>query len=289
MTIPQFRKIVWKHAAAHGRHALPWRRRTATPYAILVSEIMLQQTQVDRVIPFYRAFLKRFPTVRSLASAPLSDVLKAWQGLGYNRRAKMLHEAARSIVATCGGKIPRDIVVLEKLPGIGPYTARAVAAFAYDKDVVFIETNLRTAAIHHFFSDQEKVTDNEILVILEKALPKGRARAWYAALMDYGAHLKRSGVRVNARSAAYMKQKVFKGSDREARGAILRALIHGPQPAQRLQVLLGSDRKDQIKRALATLVRDGILLRQGKAYSVPNEDRLSDARSRGRTALSRRR
>jgi A/G-specific adenine glycosylase len=250
---------------------------------------MLQQTQVDRVVPFYRTFLKRFPTVRSLAEASLSDVLKVWQGLGYNRRAKMLHEAAKEIMHAYGGKVPHDIAELEKLPGVGPYTARAVMAFAHNEDTVFIETNLRTAVIHHFFKDREKVTDGEILAILAKALPKGSAREWYAALMDYGAHLKRSGVRVNARSATYTKQKAFKGSVREARGAILRALMHGPQPLQKLYALLGNYRKEQLKNAFATLVRDGMLRKAGRAYSVPSGDRVSAARSRNRTAVSRRR
>jgi A/G-specific adenine glycosylase len=289
ITLPQFRKLVWDHAAQHGRHRLPWRRRTATPYAVVVSEIMLQQTQVDRVIPSYRAFLKRFPTVRSLASARLSEVLKLWQGLGYNRRAKHLHEAAKNILREYGGRVPRDVAELEKLPGVGPYTARAVAAFAYNEDSVFIETNLRTAVIYHFFPRREKVTDDEILAILAMALPKGRACEWYAALMDYGAYLKRAGVRVNARSATYAKQGVFKGSNREARGAILRTVMNGPQSAQKLYVLLGNDRKEQVKIALATLVRDGMLRKAGRAYSVPSADRVSAARSTSRAAVSRRR
>lgn len=250
---------------------------------------MLQQTQVDRVIPYYRAFLKKFPTVRSLASAPLSDVLKSWQGLGYNRRGKMLHEAAKLVVREHGGRIPRDVDALEKLPGIGPYTARAIAAFACNKDVVFIETNLRTAVIHHFFPKQEKVSDDQILTVLTKALPKGRAREWYAALMDYGAYLKRSGVRINARSTTYTKQKAFKGSDREARGAILRAVMEGPQSVQKLYGLLGKDRKEQLQSALATLVRDGMLQKAYRAYSVPSGGRLSTARSTSRAPAFRRR
>lgn len=279
MTIPQFRKTVWAHAKTHGRHALPWRARTISPYAVLVSEVMLQQTQVDRVIPFYRAFLKRFPTVRRLAGAPLSEVLVAWQGLGYNRRAKMLHEAAKAIVRTHGGKVPRDSDALEALPGIGPYTARAVAAFAYDEDTVFVETNLRTAVIHHFFPGPAPVSDAEIIGVLEKALPKGRARDWYAALMDYGAHLKRSGVRVNFRSKSYLKQSRFAGSDREARGAILAALAEKPHTASRLVLLLGSDRAPQLSRALAALLAEGMVVRQRRSYALPGARPRSGARS----------
>jgi len=287
--IPQFRNIVWQHAKEHGRHTLPWRKRTASPYAILVSEIMLQQTQVNRVVPHYRNFLKRFPTVRSLANASLNDVLKAWQGLGYNRRGKMLHEAVRQIVKIHSGKVPRDAASLEKLPGIGPYTAYAIVAFAYNEDTVFIETNLRTAVIHHFFPKREKVSDEEILAILAKAFPKGKAREWYAALMDYGSHLKRSGVRINNRSKEYVKQKTFRGSNREARGAVLKALMNGPQSAQKLYGLLGTERKEQIKLALATLVRDGMLQKEGRAYSVPTLGPISSARSRARREVSQRR
>lgn len=269
MTIPQFRKIVWQHAKEQGRHTLPWRTRNVSPYAVLVSEIMLQQTQVDRVIPYYRGFLKQFPTTHTLADASLSDVLNTWQGLGYNRRGKMLHEAARQLVQKYGGKVPKDVAALESLPGVGPYTARAITAFAYNADTVFVETNLRTAVMHHFFPKQERVTDQEMLTVLRKAFPKGRAREWYAALMDYGAHLKRSGVRLNARSSSYAKQKVFKGSAREARGILLKTLMSGPQPAQKLHNLLGPERRAQMKLALATLVRDGMLQKEGRAYSVP--------------------
>lgn len=289
MTVPRFRKLVREHAAAHGRHGLPWRRRRVTPYAALVSEVMLQQTQVDRVVPYYRAFLKRLPTARALASAPLASVIKAWQGLGYNRRAKMLHEAAKVIAREHGGRVPRDVYALENLPGIGPYTARAVAAFAFNKNEVFIETNLRTAIIHHFYPTRSAVTDQELLTILVKALPKGRAREWYAALMDYGAFLKRSGVRVNSRSTTYTKQSTFKGSNREARGAILRELIKGPQSPQKLYALFDRDRREQVKEALATLVRDGMLRRSGTTYRLPTADRAASARSRALPRVSRRR
>ncbi|MEK7080126.1 MAG: A/G-specific adenine glycosylase [Patescibacteria group bacterium] len=251
-----------------GRHDLPW-RTTHDPYRILVSEIMLQQTQVERVIPFYRSFLKRFPTVRALAQAPLGDVLKAWQGLGYNRRAKMLHEAAKLVVKSHKGKVPVTILELEALPGVGPYTARAVAAFAANVDSVFVETNLRTAVIHHFFADREGVHDKEILEVLTEAYPKGRAREWYAALMDYGAHLKRSGARLNARSKGYVKQSTFAGSDREARGAILKSLTKAPATRAKLLKLLGGDRKAQIESNLSKLLKEEMVVKTGAYYRLP--------------------
>lgn len=270
MTIRRFREIVWAHAEAHGRHALPWRAAKAGAYQVLVSELMLQQTQVDRVVPFYRAFLAQFPTVRMLAEAPLSDVLRAWQGLGYNRRAKMLHDAAKAIMRDHGGRVPRGVAALERLPGVGPYTARAVTAFAYNEDVIFIETNLRTAVIHHFFPDRERVSDAEVLAVLEKAFPNGQARDWYAALMDYGAHLKRSGIRVNSRSKGYVKQKAFCGSDREARGAVLKALTARPQSARTLSGLLGADRAPQLRRALSALLAEGMVVRRTGSYALPD-------------------
>lgn len=267
MTPARFRKLVYTFYEQHGRHTLPW-RKTHDPYKVLVSEIMLQQTQVERVIPFYRAFLYEFPTVRALAGAPLSAVLIRWQGLGYNRRAKMLHEAAKKIVADFGGKLPTAPEALETLPGIGHYTARAVAAFAHNTDVVFVETNLRTVVMHHFFADQEKVSDAEILAVLTRMYPKGDARRWYAALMDYGTHLKRSGVRTNAKSTQYTKQKAFAGSAREARGAILRALASGAKTTTALTKLVPAERKEQLMEQLHKLTQEGFIQKTGRIHQL---------------------
>ena len=250
----KFRTLVWKHYRAEGRHALPW-RKTKNVYRILVSEVMLQQTQVERVIPFYKNFIQKFPTAKSLAAAPLSEVLKAWQGLGYNRRAKMLRSAAEVLAA----KKVSTIADLEALPGVGPYTARAVAAFTWNEDVVFVETNIRTAVIHRFFPRKKKVSDTEIENVLIRALPKGKSREWYSALMDYGAALKRSGVSHNARSSKYMKQSKFVGSLREARGTILREFTKGTMSHARLVKLLGSSRRAQIRLALAALIKEGLI------------------------------
>ena len=253
----------------HGRHDLPW-RKTHDLYRILVSEVMLQQTQVDRVIPFYKSFIKQFPTARRLATAPLREVLTSWQGLGYNRRAKMLHEAAKIIVKV---GVPKDVEALEQLPGVGPYTARAVAVFAYNQDAVVIETNIRTAIIHHFSANKSgqslalaKVSDEDIEKVLLRVLPKGlpasrqgRSREWYSALMDYGAHLKQQGISHNARTKAYAKQSRFAGSLREARGAILRALARGPRKRATLENLLGVPRRLQVQKALTALLAEGLI------------------------------
>jgi A/G-specific adenine glycosylase len=259
--IKTFQKTVWAFYKKHGRHTLVW-RKTQDPYQVLVSEVMLQQTQVDRVIPLYTQFIKKFPTAKKLASAPLSEVLKAWQGLGYNRRAKLLREAAQYMVLHKNQPITTD------LPGVGPYTAAAVAAFAYNKDGVVIETNIRTAVIHHFFPKKKKVSDKEIAKILKAVFPQGKARTWYSALMDYGASLKRSGISHNARTKSYVKQKKFAGSLREARGVILRTLVRGKAPSADLIELLGSKRRAQMREALHQLFSEQLIEREAGMYKL---------------------
>ncbi len=232
---------------------------------------MLQQTQVERVIPYYKVFLKKFPTVQKLSEASLSEVLVLWQGLGYNRRAKMLHEAAKAVVKEYGGRFPRSAPELEKLPGIGPYTAGAVAAFAYNQDGIFIETNIRTVITHHFFHDRESVPDSEVRTVLEKVYPQGQAREWYAALMDYGAHLKRGGVRINTKAKGYTKQSTFKGSGREVRGAILRRLSEDPATRRVLDSLFEADRQDQIEEQIKKLLKEGMIVKNRIRFSLPGE------------------
>lgn len=243
-----FVALVWEHYKKEGRD-LPW-RRTRVPYEILVSEVMLQQTQVDRVIPKYREFLRLYPTVRALARAPLSSVLKTWSGLGYNRRAKMLHDCAKVIVHENRSKFPRSRLNLATLPGVGPYTAGAVMAFAHNKAEPIIETNIRAVYLHHFFKNKEDISDVEIMEVVERTLDHKNPREWYYALMDYGAYLKRTIGNVNKRSRYYTKQSKFKGSDREIRGAILKVLTTGakteaalrrlPHPPSRITDQLGA-------------------------------------------------
>lgn len=256
--------MVWAHYKKYGRHVLPW-RKTRDPYKILVSEAMLQQTQVDRVIPFYTKFIKKFPTARALARAPLSEVLKQWQGLGYNRRAKLLHLAAKKLQHISFPSYRTKMICaemvqkLEDMPGVGSYTARAIAAFAFNQDVILVETNIRTAVMHHFFSRRSGVRDAEVAEVLSRVLPKGRACRWYSALMDYGAHLKRSGVSLNTRSAHYTKQSRFAGSLREARGALLRAYTQGITSRTTLTNLLGAERRAQAQTALRALTKEGLI------------------------------
>ena len=228
------------------RRDLPW-RRTYDPYKILVSEVMLQQTQVLRVIPKYEVFIKKFPTPQKLAKAKLSEVLKLWSGLGYNRRAKYLHQAAKVMSSAKtlqegemnGSPTPSRRVFaeqyttefLENLPGVGCYTARAIVAFAFNKPEVFIETNIRTVFLHYFYSsllqNTRMISDKELLPLVAQALKKSKMqpRDFYAALMDYGSYLKQKGIKLNSRSKHYTKQSKFEGSRRQKRAARLRALL----------------------------------------------------------------
>ncbi len=245
-----------------GREHLPW-RKTKDPYKILVSELMLQQTQVERVIPFYNRFLKTFPSARALARAPLSRVLQHWQGLGYNRRAKFLHQAAKILT--------REGWRGQKLPGVGPYTAGAVAAFAFNKPEVFIETNIRTVFFHHLFQGESlEVGDNELLPLVAEALKKSKMqpRDFYAGLMDYGSYLKKQGVRLNNKSKHYTKQSTFEGSARQLRGAILRELLKKTLTLAQLIKNLSPRTKGEIERELKRLQTDGLLLRRGRHWTA---------------------
>lgn len=210
------------------RRDLPW-RDTTDPYKVMVSEIMLQQTQVERVREKYTSFLERFPDVATLARATTEDVLSAWQGLGYNRRALALKRAAGEIVDRFGGVVPDDEECLRSLPGIGPYTASAILAFAFNRPVVMIETNIRRVFIHCFFGDRTGVEDREIRPLIEATLDRVNPREWYNALMDYGWHLGTIMENPNQRSRHYSRQAPFQGSNRQLRGNILRLLVErGP-------------------------------------------------------------
>jgi len=267
MTPAAFQKMILAHFRAHSR-AFPW-RETRDPYRILVSEIMLQQTGVERVRGYYACFLERFPTVETLSRAPLSEVLRFWQGLGYNRRAKYLREAAIAIMKA--GGFPKDVAGLHALPGIGPYTASAIAAFAYGTSEVLIETNIRAAYLHHFFPRAKAVSDKKILPLIEKTLYKKDPRTWYYALMDYGAHLKSTVANPSRRSAHHQKQAAFKGSNRELRGAILRHLVSRKSLSRealfKKTALLGRSR-EEVDQALVSLVKEGFVRISGRSVAL---------------------
>ena len=207
------------------------------PYRIVVSEIMLQQTQTYRVEPKYLAFIKKFPNFRPLAKASTAEVLSAWQGLGYNRRALYLKKIAETVVKEYKGKLPSNSVELQKLSGIGPNTAGSIGAFAFNQPVVFIETNIRRVFIHFFFPKKQQVDDRDILKLVADTLDRKNSREWYFALMDYGATLRQAQGKLlkgkfenpNRRSKHYAVQSKFEGSVRQTRGLILKTLLDGPR------------------------------------------------------------
>lgn len=259
MNRDDFLEVLWDKASELYRD-MPWRSDTR-PYYVLVSELMLQQTQVGRVIPKFEGFIATFPDVMTLASADLSDVLTQWQGLGYNRRAKFLHEAAKKIVTDFSGDFPESDSALMSLPGVGTNTAGAIAAYAFNRPSIFVETNVRTVYIHHFFSDDFDVDDKRIVNELTATLDREHPREFYWALMDYGSWLKANGVRNIAQSKHYKKQSVLQGSVRQARGQIVRRLTSGPVDERELQDILAAD--ERFPAALGGLIKDGLITRFG--------------------------
>lgn len=206
---------------------LPW-RNLSDPYAVLVSEVMLQQTQVARVRGRWERFMRLFPTLDALAAASTSDVLAEWQGLGYNRRALALKRAAEACAATRAGRLPETVEELVGLPGIGPATAAGVVAFAFDRPAVYLETNVRTVFLHELFPDRDKVADRELAPLVALTCPTQGARAWYYALLDYGAYLKTQVANPSRRSASYTRQSVFEGSRRQKRAELVRIVLASP-------------------------------------------------------------
>lgn len=272
--VRKFQKTIFDYYRRHGRR-FPW-RETHDPYRILVSEMMLQQTQADRVASFFRKFIAAFPKVQTLARAPLRRVLQAWSGLGYNRRALFLKRAAEIIVREHGGVVPRDWEKLDALPGIGRDTAFAILVFAWNEPTVFIETNIRAVYLHFFFKNRRKVRDEEILEMVKRTLPhpssilpedQGRrltVREWYDALMDYGAMLKKLHGNPNARSAHYTRQKKFAGSRRELRGEILR------RAARQKTIAPGefAGAAFSVPEVFADLANEGFLRREGRKFML---------------------
>jgi A/G-specific adenine glycosylase len=257
--IHAFQAIIYAYYENNGRQ-LPW-RETDDPYHILISEIMLQQTQVPRVLLKYEDFIHTFPDFRSLARAPVQEILKVWQGLGYNRRALALKKTAELVVSQYHGVLPAEPEELQSLPGIGPYTAAAIAAFAFQRPAAFIETNIRTVFIHCFFRDQSAVKDREILHLVEQTIDTANPRQWYYALMDYGAMLKQQYHNPNRRSAQYQKQTPFKGSNRELRGMILRALTAHTRISEAELVAKLNANSERVSFALKQLVTEGFITR----------------------------
>ncbi len=278
----------WGAAGHHGgaassrRPDLPW-RATRDPWAVLVSEVMLQQTQASRVVPAYQGFLGLFPTPTVCAAASLGDVLRAWQGLGYNRRARSLHQAARVMVERHGGEVPAGLSDLLALPGVGPYTARAVSAFSFEVDVGVVDTNAgrvlaRAAA-------GRPVTPRDAQRLVDSMVPNRRAWEFNQALLDLGATLcvatnpacdgcplrKRCRWRAGGHSTpdpargsagASTPQSTFVGSDRQGRGRCIDALRLGPVREEDLPAIMGwPDQPERAERVAAGLMAEGMVVR----------------------------
>ena len=267
--IISFQAQVWDYYHDHGRHDLPWRRAdpdgSFDPYKIMVSELMLQQTQVARVIPKYYQFLEMFPTIQSLAGAELGDVLRIWTGLGYNRRAKFLQQAGQTIVSDFSGVFPATPQDLVKLSGVGCNTAGAILAYAFNQPVTFVETNIRTVFIHHFFKDESAISDAVILNLVTRSQDSDNPRQWYWALMDYGAFLKQSVGNLSRQGKSYTKQSSFIGSRRQIRGHVIRLLSTSSQTAAALEAHVVDDR---LPAVLAELLAEDLIKLDGQAYGL---------------------
>lgn len=247
----EFQQLVKEYYEEHGRHDLPWRvdRR---PFTAFISEVMLQQTQVPRVIEKYGQFMERFSGFEDIATAPQSEIVTLWQGLGYNRRALFLHRACKMIVDEFGGELPDSPEELIKLPGIGAATAGSLAVYAYNKPIPYIETNIRAVYIHHFFNDRTDVHDEELMPIIEKTLDKSDPYHWYSALMDYGTKIKSEHKNPSRKSRHHVKQSKFEGSLRQVRGEVLRQLSSsgGRMSVQEMVQHVDDDRFSEVMNQL---------------------------------------
>lgn len=221
--LDQFKQTVWSQGRAQWRD-LPW-RNIDDAYAVLVSEVMLQQTQVVRVLDYWPRFLSLFPTLDALAAADTALVLEQWQGLGYNRRALALKRCAEICSDTYDGILPSTYDELIALPGIGKATAAGVRAFAYQQPGIYLETNVRTVFLHELFADQEGISDKDIEPLVDLTCSEDDPRGWYYALLDYGAYLKQTFPNPSRRSKHYTKQSKFEGSRRQKRAEVVRIVL----------------------------------------------------------------
>lgn len=265
-----FVERAWAEGRLHHR-SLPW-RYLDDPYAVLVSEVMLQQTQVSRVLKHWPEWMRTFPTVDSLAAADVATVLELWQGLGYNRRALSLKRACEICSQDNAGVLPSDYDGLVALPGIGPATAAGVRAFAHGEPGVYLETNVRTVFIHEFFGDRERVSDAELRPLVERTCPREGVREWYYALLDWGAHLKKTVANPSRKSAHYARQSKFEGSRRQKRAMALRIVLAHPgideaslrSMLEEQERLAGRDgvSQEEFESVLTSLLEDGFFKMQ---------------------------
>lgn len=249
------------------KRVLEWREHV-TPYGVFVSEVMLQQTQVPRVIVKFPEFTNRFPDFASLAAAPVKEVLAAWQGMGYNRRGLYLKRSAEIIMEQYGGILPENPVLIDELPGIGPATAAAIVTYAFNKPTVFIETNIRRVFIHHFFADSHEISDVQLYPYVAQTLDQENPREWYYALMDYGTYLAKTVPNPNRKSKHYVKQSTFEGSMRQIRGLILRLLIAHPVLTEKKIIDTIQKEPEKVQKILFDMVEEGFLVRERRGFRL---------------------
>ncbi|MEI7498123.1 MAG: A/G-specific adenine glycosylase [Candidatus Falkowbacteria bacterium] len=269
--IKKFQEVIWQHYHVHKRN-FPW-RETTNPYRILVSEIMLQQTQANRVVEKYQSFIKKIPNFKSLANIETKQLLLEWQGLGYNRRALQLQRLAQIVAREHRGRLPHDNALLQQLPGIGPATAAAIRAFTFNLPTVYLDTNVRRVYLHYFFPEQAKIYDKELFPLIEKSFDTSNSREWCWALLDYGAMLgKDKKNNPNQRSAHFTKQTKFEGSNRQLRGQLLKNIItHNGISQLKLLSFFAPTIHKQIQNTVEQLITEGFIFCNNKRYYIkPN-------------------
>jgi A/G-specific adenine glycosylase len=266
LLLQEFQQAVWNFYKKN-RRDFPW-RNTQTPYHIVVSEIMLQQTQTSRVVEKYENFLRIFPSFEELAQASVAAVLKEWVGLGYNRRALALHGIARKVVEEHGTQLPDEPMILEAFKGLGPATAASIVAFAYNKPTVFIETNIRAVYLHAFFAHcQELISDKQLLPLVTSTVDQKNPREWYYALMDCGVELKRLYKNPSRKSKHHTKQSKFEGSDRQIRGAVVRLLTQQQSASLKELHTLGFEKK-RLSKILDDLCKENFIVQEKQKYRL---------------------
>jgi A/G-specific adenine glycosylase len=256
--IELFREIILNYYYNNGR-SFSW-RETSDPYHILLSELMLQQTQTERAAPKYAAFLERWPDFNALSEAPFSEILILWKGLGYNRRAMALKQIALTAVGQYGGTLPHTYDELITLPMVGPATAAAILAFSFNKSALYLETNIRRVLLHFFFQNEEKVHDRELYKMLEAVQVCEDPKNWYYALMDYGVLLKKMVKNPNRRSAHYTKQTAFENSNRQIRGQILTVFTEKGLVSKKELYSFLNFPKENINKCLSALQKEGFVI-----------------------------
>lgn len=259
-----FQQALWDYYQQNKR-AFAW-RENPTHYHVVVSEIMLQQTQTTRVIEKFQQFIQAFPTWQALAQATTQQVLQVWVGLGYNRRGIALHHIAQKIVTDYNCVLPDEVEILKTFKGLGHATASSIVAFAYNKPTVFIETNIRSVFLHVFFKDEENISDAFIEPLVELTLKKDNPREWYYALMDYGVYLKKKHKNPSRKSKHYTKQSKFEGSTRQVRAAIVKVLAFKTKiTLEELYQALPYD-SEKIDKQLEKLCAEKIIFSQNDYY-----------------------